>query len=104
MVRVVLSTNNLGRLRSNHGISEPVGLSPFHIADTPADISALLLAAFADPVDFTVFSVPKRLALLADHDEYTTIFGMSKSAVSRIATPLKQGAVPFVSYEPQQPL
>ena len=103
MVRVVLSTNNLAQLRSRHGISEPVGQSPFHVAATPEDIRTLLFAAFADPVDFTLFSVPKRLVLFADHDEYTSIFGMSKSAVNRIATPLKQGHVQFVSHEPEQP-
>jgi hypothetical protein len=89
MVDVILSTRSLERLRKTHGISEPVGQSPFHLASTPEETRDLLVAAFADPVDFRVFSVPKRLVLFGDHDELTTFYGMSKSTVSRIATRLK---------------
>lgn len=103
MVRVVLSTNHLDKLRAQHDISEPVGRSPFHLTHKADDTRALLIAAFADPVDFSLFSVPKRLVLFADHDEYTSIFGMSTSTVSRIVAPLKIGGVAFIEHEPEQP-
>jgi hypothetical protein len=101
MIHVVLSTRQLERFRKTHGISEPVGQSPFHLTTTAGETKELLVAAFADPVDFVVFSVPKRLVLFGDHDELTTIFGMSKSTVSRIATRLK-GKVEFIDRDPRQ--
>ena len=66
-------------------------------------MQSLLLAVFADPIDFTFFPVPKSFVLLADHDEYTTIFGMSQSSVNRLLGRLRQGEVQVVEHEPEQP-
>lgn len=98
---MILSTSHLDRLRKEQGISERIGQSPFHLATTLEDTQALLAAAFADTVDFAVFSVPKRLILWGSHDELTTVLGMSNSTVSRIATALK-GKVEFIDREPPE--
>ena len=103
MVSSVLSTTRLSKFRGSCCVSSSVGDSPFHIVTVHEEIESLLFSAFSDPVDFSFFPVPKRFVLTADHDEYTTFFGMSKSSINKIVVPLKRGNVTFVEYEPEHP-
>jgi hypothetical protein len=56
----------------------------------------LLQAAFADWVDFLCVPTPKPFVIYADHDEYTTFYANSKSALNQIIIPLRDAGFTMV--------
>jgi hypothetical protein len=49
------------------------------------EIEAVLAAAFSDWVDFVFVPSPTRFVIYADHDEYTTFYAQTRSALKWIA-------------------
>ena len=75
LVDIILGTKTLESWRQSVGEQRPVGEAPGHVIEANADeLTAALAAALHDTVDVTVLFDPARLAIVADHDEYTTVF------------------------------
>lgn len=58
------------------------------VADTPAEVADLLRAALADWLDFAFVPSPKPFVIYADHDEYITFFGNTKSSLKQVVNVL----------------
>ena len=78
MVDIVLGTSTIESWRRGLGDARPLGETPGHLIEAnPDELTAALAAALKDSVDVTLLVDPGRLAIFADHDEYTTIFSTS---------------------------
>ena len=78
LVDIVLGTETIEAWRRSLGEERPVGEAPGHLIEAnPDELSTGLATALSDTVDVTVLIVPARLAIVADHDEYTTVFSQS---------------------------
>jgi hypothetical protein len=97
LVDVILGTYTIEKWRRSMGEERPVGETPAHVIEAnPDELTAGLAAALADVVDVTVLFEPARLAIFADHDEYTTIF--SSSPLGDLRERLIARGVPLVDY------
>lgn len=56
----------------------------------------LLAAALADWLDFLYIPTPKPFVIYADHDEYTTFFVNSKSALNKVILPIKEAGFTII--------
>ncbi|HEV2693539.1 MAG TPA: hypothetical protein VG347_11645 [Verrucomicrobiae bacterium] len=77
----------------------PVGSALTHdttITAQPAEIQALLLAAFWDGFDFICVPTPKPSVFYADHDDWITFYANTKSNLNRVIDPLKVGGYKIV--------
>lgn len=59
-------------------------------AESQQQVEALLRATLADWGDFLFIPSPKRFAIYADHDEYTTFYANTKGNLSKIVHALKE--------------
>ena len=85
---VVMAPKNLERLLAQQRLPTAVKTDTMITAYGPEGISALLVAAWSDWVDFYFAPEPCHYRLFADHDEYTTVLGARKGQVAKVATSL----------------
>jgi hypothetical protein len=65
-----------------------------------AEVQNLLRATLSGSVDFVFVPTPPRVAIYADHDEYTTFFSVTKSHLNRVVRSLTaSGFQPIEGYE-----
>ncbi len=57
-------------------------------AESPADLHALLVAAFWDGIDFICIPIPKPFVFYADHDDWITFYANSKLHLNHVIEPL----------------
>jgi hypothetical protein len=70
------------------------------IAADRQEAEALLLAVLSDWVDFLFIPDPKPFVIYADHDEYTTFYGQTRSNLNRVINALSgQGFESVPGYE-----
>jgi hypothetical protein len=93
ITQVVFEPKALNAHCETQGVAPPVADTPALRVDTAAELSGLLQAVFADWLDFGVYIIPARLALAADHDEWTRVFAHSKSDLSPVSSTLKAGGI-----------
>jgi len=55
---------------------------------TTQSIKELLLATIKDWIDFAFIPAPQPFVIYADHDEYTTVYAMTKSNLNQVVHPL----------------
>ena len=97
LVDVILGTETIEAWRRSRGEERPVGEAPGHLIEANRDeLTAALAAALRDYVNVTVLFEPARLAIFADHDEYTTVF--SSSPLGELRERLRVRGVPLVDY------
>jgi hypothetical protein len=102
LVDIILGTATIEAWRRSLGEERPLGEVPGHLFEAnPDELSAGLAAALADTVDVTVLLHPARLAIVADHDEYTTVF--SPSPLGRLKERLTGRGVRLVDYHRTAP-
>jgi hypothetical protein len=99
IIEVVFEPQTLNAHCDRQGVPRPFAALR---VDNTAELAELLQAAFADWLDFGVFIIPARLAVAADHDEWTRIFAHSKSDLSPVFSALKAGGIEVI--EPPQRL
>lgn len=75
---------NLAALLELHSLVVPTGPSQSLKAANSAEVSDLLEAALADPIDFWFVPSPKAFALYADNNEYVTFFANKKAALAAV--------------------
>jgi len=97
VVAIIFDPDALAALRRTLGEQRPVGEAPGHLIEGDADeLTATLAAALQNGLDVTVLFEPARLAIFADHDEYTTIF--SSSPLGELKEQLTARGVKLVDY------
>jgi hypothetical protein len=97
LVDITLGTETIESWRQSMGEQRPVGEAPGHLIVANADeLTAALAAALQDTVDVTVLFAPARLAIFADHDEFTTVF--SPSPLGQLKERLTERGVRLVDY------
>ena len=102
LVDVILGTTTIETWRRSLEEERPVGEAPGHLIEAnPDELSAGLAAALADTVDVTILLDPARLAIFADHDEYTTVF--SPSPLGQLKERLTARGVRLVDYHRAAP-
>jgi hypothetical protein len=102
VVDVIHDADAIEALRMAGGEQRRVGEAPGHLIEAnPAELSDALVAALANTVDVTVLFEPARIAVFADHDEYTTVF--SSAPLGDLRDRLTQGGVKFVEYHRDLP-
>jgi hypothetical protein len=69
----------------------------------PEGVRAALEAALSEWVDFRLIFSPPRHALLADHDEYTTVFSESPGKIAEVRRVLKEGHVRMPEWTAKAP-
>ena len=63
----------------------------------PEEVPALLVSAFSDWIDFLFVPRPKPFVIYADHDEWVTFYGNTKSNLNRIVLPLKSAGYKLIT-------
>jgi len=97
LVDIILGTHAIESWRQSLGEQRPVGEAPGHLIEANVnELTAALAAALQDTVDITVLFDPARLAIFADHDEYTTVF--SPSPLGQLKERLTERGVRLVDY------
>jgi hypothetical protein len=61
------------------------------VAEGEQEFEELLRAALSDCMDFLFVPAPKAFVLYADHDEYATFYGNSRSNLNRVTDALLTG-------------
>jgi len=89
--QVVFPAKTLDALLSQRQLSLPLLRDASITAETADEVHPLLIAAFSDWVDFLFTPSPKPFVIYADHDEYATFFGSSRSHLNAVATALVGG-------------
>jgi hypothetical protein len=91
---VVSEPRALTPLLGRHGITLPPCANTRYLFDWSisapgrVDLKEALAAAFADPTDFLFVPDPSKFVVYADHDEYTTLFSMSRGKVGEVSRKL----------------
>jgi hypothetical protein len=85
---VVFPSTNLDRLLARAEIAHHVCSGTSIDAESAAELTALLIAAFGDWLDFALVPSPRPFVLYADHDEYTTFFANTRSNLNKVVTAL----------------
>jgi hypothetical protein len=97
LVDIILGAETIESWRLSMGEERRVGEAPGHLIEAnPDELISALAAALRDSVDTTVLFEPGRLAILADHDEYTTVF--STSPLGQLRERLTERGVRLVDY------
>jgi len=89
--QAVFEPQHLLRLLASHSIAAENCENLMVTAFGHNEIVALLEAAFGDWVDFLFTPAPRRFAIYADHDEYTTFLADSQSDLKLITAALEHG-------------
>jgi hypothetical protein len=86
----VFEPKTLNAYLAQYSVSEQITHGVCLKADGQQQIEALLRATLADWIDFLFIPTPKRFAIYADHDEYTTFYANTKGDLSRIILALRE--------------
>jgi hypothetical protein len=86
--QVVFTPKNLEALLTDHRLPLTYGPDWTITTSDQNETAALIEAAWGDWLDFYFTPAPKRYHILADHDEYTTIFAATKGHLAKVATAL----------------
>lgn len=99
---VLSSAQALDAIRKAAGEQRTLQEAPGHVFDgVSAELSAAFAAALQHMIDVTVLFDPGRIAIFADHDEYTTVF--SSSPLGDLKNRLKERGVGVVDYRRDPP-
>lgn len=102
IVKVVHDPVAIAALRSAMGEFRPVGEAPGHLIEAdPEALGTVLAAALENTVDVTVLFDPARVAIAADHDEYTTVF--SSASLGALRERLTERGVKIVEHRRDPP-
>jgi hypothetical protein len=102
VVDVIHDPHAIAALRRAIGEERPVGEAPGHLIEAdPGELSVALAAALENTLDVTVLFEPARVAVFADHDEYTTVF--SSAPLGDLKERLTQRGIMFVEYQRDAP-
>lgn len=85
---VIFTPRRITALLAHHGHAVDLRRDWTIAVDRPVEISDLLEAALSDGLEFYFVPEPRRIVLYSDHDDFATVFGTTKGAVSRTATSL----------------
>jgi hypothetical protein len=94
--QVVFDPTNVIELLKANAISPRYEKGVSIIAESKVEIAALLIAALGDYFDFIFVPEPKSIAILSDHDGYTTIYAQTRSNLNRVTIPLTDGGFHLV--------
>lgn len=83
--QVMFTPRRLEAMLASYNVPLTYGRDWSIMASGQQEITALLEAAWGDPVDFYFTPEPKRYHLFADHDEYTTIFAVTKGHLGKVS-------------------
>jgi hypothetical protein len=98
--QAIFEPRHLISLLGKYSIPPQHGRGTSITANTQAEVTELLEAAFGDPLDFIFTPSPKAFVIFADHDEYTTFFANTRSNLNSLVTPLSaQGFEEIRDYE-----
>jgi len=86
----VMEPKTLNAYLAHHSVSEQIAHGVSLEAEGQQEVEALLRATLADWIDFLFIPTPKRFAIYADHDEYTTFYTNTKGDLSRIVLALRE--------------
>jgi hypothetical protein len=87
---VVFEPKHLLVLMSKHSLPPQYGHDWRFEVTGEEQVSELLVAALSDWVDFLFVPSPKPFVIYADHDEYTTFYGNTKSNLTGIVSALSE--------------
>jgi hypothetical protein len=96
---IVFEPKNLNALLASRSLPPSLQSESSIVAAGHDETTALLQAALSDSVDFWFVPTPKPFVIYADHDEYTTFFGNSKSNLNGVTEPLLRQGFQKVDYE-----
>lgn len=80
----VFEPKTLNAFLAKQSISDRITHGVCLEAEAPDEVAAILHATLADWIDFLFLPTPKRFAIYADHDEYTTFYANTKGNLSQI--------------------
>jgi hypothetical protein len=86
----IFEPKTLNAFLAQQSISEQITHNVALDAEGQQEVEALLCATLADWIDFLFIPSPKRFAIYADHDEYTTFYANTKGNLSKIVYALKE--------------
>ena len=86
----IFEPKTLNAFLAQHSVSAVLTHGVSLEADGQQQVKALLRATLADWIDFLFIPFPKRFAIYADHDEYTTFYANTKGNLSKIVHALKE--------------
>jgi hypothetical protein len=66
------------------------------IKATDVEVAELLMASFSGWMDFLFIPAPKPFVIYSDHDEFTTFYANSKSALNHVIAPLRDAGYSVV--------
>jgi hypothetical protein len=95
--QIVFEPKNLITLTAGHSLAAPRDHDWSLSARGRKEIMQLLEAALGDCVDFAFVPAPRAFVMFADHDEYATFFGNTKSSLNRVVESLTAGGFEKVS-------
>ena len=91
-------------LRGAAGEDRPGHESPGHLFENePQTLRTALEAVLSGWVDFRVLFSPPGCAILADHDEYTTVFCISPGIIAGLRRAFEQGGLELPAYTAKSP-
>ena len=94
---IVFTPDHLETLLSNHHLPPTCEAGWTITATGFLESHALLAAPLADAVDFYFLPEPKAFLLLADHDQYATLYAARKGTLSQLAAALATAGVSEVT-------
>ncbi|NOT22359.1 MAG: hypothetical protein HOP22_06490 [Nitrospiraceae bacterium] len=86
----VFEPKTLNAFLTERSVSEQVTHDVVLEAEGQQEVEALLSATLADWIDFLFIPSPKRFAIYADHDEFTTFYANTKGNLSKIVHALRE--------------
>jgi len=95
--QVVFEPKHLIKLLAEHCLPVEYGHDWSLPAESQHETEVLLEAALGDWVDFVFVPIPKPFVIYADHDEYITFYGNTKSNLNRISQVLAANGFKKVS-------
>ena len=96
VVQAVFEPENLNELLTRYSIPLNYDRGLSLVAADRQEAEALLLAALSDCVDFLFIPDPKSFAIYADHDEFATFYGQTRSNLNRAVSALSGKGFEFV--------